>query len=85
MSRRHSPAKKSKICAARTVSPMPSASVLPSSRESSRPISSLRAVISSAAFRSTAWRSSGPDRLQAGNAALAAAIARSASAAVARA
>ncbi len=49
-SRRHSPAKKSKICAARTVSPIPSASVLPSSRESRVPISSLRAVISSAAF-----------------------------------
>ena len=48
-----SPAKKSKIWAARMVSPMPSASVLPSSRDSARPISSLRAMISSEAFFST--------------------------------
>ncbi len=85
VSRRHSPAKKSKICAARTVSPMPSASVLPSSRASSRPSSSFRARISAAAFDSTPCRSSGPDRLQPGNAAFAAAIARPASSALARA
>jgi hypothetical protein len=84
-SRRHSPAKKSKICAARTVSPIPSASVLPSSRLRSVPSSSLRARISAAAFESTACRSSGPERLQPGNAALAAAMACAASSAVARA
>ena len=77
VSRSASPAKKSKICAARTVSPMPSASVLPSSRDSSLPSSSLRAVISSEALRSTAWRSSSPERDHFGNAALAAAIAAS--------
>ena len=80
-----SPAKKSKICAARAVSMTPSASVLPSSRARSRPISSLRAAISSAAARSTAWRWAGPERDQAGNASLAAAMARRASSAVARA
>ena len=45
--RRASPEKNRKICPARMVSPMPSARVLPSSRASSRPISSLRARISS--------------------------------------
>ena len=49
------------------------------------PSSSLRARISAAAFERTAWRSSGPERLQAGKAALAAAMARVASSAVARA
>ena len=41
-----SPAKNLKICPARIASPMPSGSVLPSSRDSSRPSSSLRARIS---------------------------------------
>ena len=64
---------------------MPSARVLPSSRESSVPISSLRARISLAVFFRISWRCSGPDRLQPGNAAFAAAIARFASSAVPRA
>ncbi|RDL47658.1 hypothetical protein BLJAPNOD_05582 [Ensifer sp. M14] len=80
-----SPAKKSKIWPARTVSPMPSASVLPSSRDNSRPSSSLRAKISSAVFRRMAWRSRMPERDQAGKAALAAAIAAFASSTEARA
>jgi hypothetical protein len=45
-----SPAKNAKICPARVASPMPSGSVLPSSRESNRPSSSLRARISSEIF-----------------------------------
>ena len=57
--RRVSPAKNSKICAARMVSPTPSARVLPSSRESRRPSSSLRAGYPVAAF-STSWRCKGP-------------------------
>ena len=48
--RTDSPAKKAKICPARTTSPMPSGRVLPSSRASSRPSSSLRARISSETF-----------------------------------
>ena len=64
---------------------MPSASVLPSSRASSAPSSALRARISSDALRSTAWRSSGPERDHAGKAALAAAMAAWVSATVARA
>ena len=84
VSRRASPAKNSKICAARTVSPMPSASVLPSSRLSSVPSSSLRARVSAAAFFRTSWRCNGPERLQPGKAAFAAATARRASSAVPR-
>ncbi len=41
-----SPAKNLKICPARIASPMPSGSVLPSSRDNSAPSSSLRAMIS---------------------------------------
>jgi hypothetical protein len=72
-----SPAKNLKIIAARTVSPMPSGSVLPSSRESRRPISSLRASSSLPTASSTSKRCCGVLRLHAGNAARAAAIALS--------
>ncbi len=73
--RRHSPEKNRNTWAARTVSPMPSARVLPSSRESRRPISSLRAMSSSPTRLRMSWRVWMPERDQAGNAALAAAIA----------
>src|SRR5579864_3088860 len=82
--RRHSPEKNRKICAARTVSATPSASVLPSSRASRRPSSSLRARISSPTRLRISWRSWMVDCDQAGKACLAAAIARCASAALAR-
>ena len=80
-----SPAKKSKMCAARTVSPMPSGRVLPSSRESSAPSSSLRRRISSAAPFRMSWRCWMPERDHEGNASLAAAMATFTSSAVARA
>ena len=73
-----SPAKNLKIIAARTVSPMPSGSVLPSSRDNIRPISSLRARISLPTASSTSKRSCGVAAAQPGNAARAAAIADSA-------
>ena len=81
--RKASPEKNRKICAARAVSAMPSASGLPSSRESKAPISSLRAKSSSPIRFKTSWRTCGVVRDQAGNASCAAAIARSASAALA--
>jgi hypothetical protein len=80
-----SPAKKAKIWLARIVSPMPSARVLPSSRDSSLPSSSLRARISSATRRRTSWRSCGVERAQPWPAAFAAAIAAATWAALARA
>jgi len=67
------------------VSAMPSASVLPSSRASWRPISWRRAMISSEAAFRMSWRCWMPERDQPWKAALAAAIALSASALVARA
>ncbi len=78
-SRKVSPAKKPKICAARSTSPVASGSVLPSSRAKSRPSSSLRAVISSATAFRMSWRCWMPDRDHAGKAARAAAMAVSAS------
>jgi len=45
--------------AARTVSPIPSGRVLPSSRDSRRPIASLRSRISDPALSSTSNRTSG--------------------------
>ncbi len=76
--RRHSPEKNRKIWPARAASPIPSGSVLPSSRERMRPSSSLRARISSPIFFRASCRSWGVVRDQAGNAAFAAATARSA-------
>ena len=77
-SRSVSPEKKSKICAARITSPTASGSVLPSSRASRRPRSSLRARISSETFFKMSWRCWIPERDQAGKAARAASIAVSA-------
>ena len=83
VSRNASPEKNRKICAARTVSPIPSTSGLPSSRERMAPISSLRASSSSPTRLRMSWRSCGVLRDQAGNASRAASIARAASAALA--
>ena len=83
VSRSASPEKNRKICAARTVSPIPSASGLPSSRDRMAPISSLRASSSSPIRLRMSCLSCGVLRDQAGNAFCAAAMARSASAALA--
>ena len=73
--RKASPAKNLKICAARMVSPTASESVLPSSRASRRPSSSLRAMISAPAFSRTSWRICGLVSAQPGCATAAAATA----------
>ncbi|MNK70032.1 hypothetical protein D3C87_894430 [compost metagenome] len=75
--RRHSPAKNLKICPARVASPMPSALVLPSSRASSVPSSSLRARISVPILSSASERAWMLPVAQAGKAAVAAATAAS--------
>jgi len=67
--------------AARSVSPTPSARVLPSSRASSSPISPERANSASPALRRTSLRTSGEALAQPGCAAFAAATAWSTSAA----
>ena len=80
-----SPAKNLKMYPARPASPIPSASGLPCSRDSSRPSSSLRARISVPARSRTSNRSCGVVRDHFWNAAFAEAIASSASADDARA
>ena len=75
--RRHSPAKNLKIWPARVASPMPSALVLPSSRASSVPSSSLRARISVPILSSASQRAWMLPVDQAGKAAVAAATAAS--------
>ncbi len=72
-----SPAKNLNTLPARTTSPTPSARVLPSSRDSSWPSSSLRAMISRPAFSRMSARACVLNEDHAGNAARAAAIARS--------
>src|SRR5664279_6653218 len=71
-SRSASPPKNLKICPARTTSPMPSGKVLPSSRERSRPSSSLRARIAFPTASSRFARSWIEDIDHTGNAARAA-------------
>ncbi len=80
-----SPAKNLKMWPARTVSPIPSASVFPSSRDRSRPMSSFRARISDPTLSRTFARSWMELSDQAGNAAAAASTAALASRASARA
>jgi hypothetical protein len=82
--RNASPAKNLKICPARPASAMPSASGLPSSRESSSPSSCRRLRISSPAASSRSKRCCGVLRAHLGKADRAAAIACSASARSAR-
>jgi hypothetical protein len=70
--RRASPAMNLKMRAARMTSPLPSGSVLPSSRDSRRPRSSARAMISEPTLSSRSERTSGEAFAHAGNAAFAA-------------
>ena len=72
-----SPAKNLKTWAARIVSPVASAMVLPSSLARRRPSSSLRSTISAPARSNTSWRSCGLAPAHAGNASFAAETASS--------
>jgi hypothetical protein len=73
--RNASPAMNLKMRAARMTSPLPSGTVLPSSRDSRRPSSSARAMMSVPTLSSRSERTSGLALAHAGKAALAAATA----------